>query len=73
MPKFLEDRLKAQAKKKGYKGKRAAAYVYGTMNNIGAMRGNKETAKGRAMDKKHKADIAGRIKKRVKRKKSKKK
>ena len=30
--------------------------VFGTMNKIGAMRGNKETAKGRSMEKKHERD-----------------
>lgn len=48
MPKFLEDKLKAE-----YPGNPGA--VYGTMNKLGAMRGNKETAKGRAMEKKHNA------------------
>ena len=56
MPKFLEDRLAQGAKKAGLKGRAAQAYIYGAMNNMGAMRGNKETAKGRAMDRKHKAD-----------------
>ena len=55
MPKFLEDRLKAQAAKKGFSGERAAHYVYGSLNNMGAMHGNKETAKGAAMEEKHKA------------------
>lgn len=53
MPKFLENRLKAEARKKGFKGKRADKYVYGTMNNMGVMKGNKETAKGKRMAKKH--------------------
>lgn len=53
MPKFLEKKLKAEAKKKGFTGRKAARYVYGAMNNMGAMRGNKETAHGRAMQKKH--------------------
>lgn len=48
MPKFLESKLK-----KEYGGDKHA--IYGTMNKIGAMRGNKETAKGRAMQKKHDA------------------
>lgn len=48
MPKFLEDKLKAE-----YPGNDAA--VYGTMNNIGAMHGNKETPKGAAMQAKHDA------------------
>jgi len=42
------------AAKKGYKGRRADAYAYGTLNNMGAMRGNKVTAKGREMERKHK-------------------
>lgn len=53
MPEFLENKLKAEASKKGFKGKRAARYVYGAMNNMGAMKGNKETAKGAAMQAKH--------------------
>ena len=35
MPKALERRLKRQATRKGLKGKRAAAYVYGTMRRTG--------------------------------------
>lgn len=31
MPKKMERRLKAAAKKKGLKGKRKNAYIYGTM------------------------------------------
>lgn len=34
MPKALHDRLARQARKKGLKGKRKNAYVYGTMNQI---------------------------------------
>jgi hypothetical protein len=34
MPKKLERKLKSSAKKKGLKGKRAAAYVYGTMAKL---------------------------------------
>ena len=56
MPKFLEEDLEKGAAKKGYTGKRAARYVYGAMNNMGAMRGNKETAKGAAMEEKHEAE-----------------
>jgi hypothetical protein len=56
MPKFLEDKLK-----KEYGGDSHA--VYGTLNKIGAMHGNKETAKGRAMDAKHKRDMKKRGKK----------
>jgi len=35
MPKELERKLKAEARKKGLKGKRADAYVYGTMTKAG--------------------------------------
>lgn len=57
MPKFLEDKLKAE-----YPNEPAAPYKI--MNKLGAMRGNKETAKGRAMEKKHSADTrAGKLKK----------
>lgn len=52
MPKFLETKLKRE-----YPNNPRA--VYGTLNAIGAMRGNKETAKGRAMEAKHAQD-AGR-------------
>lgn len=62
MPKFLEAKLKAEAKKKGLKGRAAAKYTFGAMNNMGAMKGNKETKKGMAMARKHKRDM-----KRVKR------
>ena len=34
MPKVLHDKLARQAHKKGYTGKRANAYIYGTMNKI---------------------------------------
>lgn len=35
MPKALEEKLKKQARRKGFKGKRAAAYVYGTLRKTG--------------------------------------
>lgn len=35
MPKALEEKLKKQAKKKGLKGKRKAAYIYGTLRKTG--------------------------------------
>ena len=59
MPQFLEAKLKAQAAKKGFSGKRADRYVYGAMNNMGAMRGSKETAKGKRMQVKHEAKMEG--------------
>lgn len=46
MPAFLEKKLKAEY------GNNLKA-VYGTMNRMGYMRGNKETAKGRAAQAKH--------------------
>jgi hypothetical protein len=54
MPKFLEDKLRANVPK----GVDADRYVYGAMNNMGAMHGNKETAKGRAMEAKHARDTS---------------
>jgi hypothetical protein len=58
MPKFLETKLKKEAASKGFSGKRADKYVYGAMNNMGAMSGNKETAKGEKMQAKHDRDTA---------------
>jgi hypothetical protein len=51
MPKFLEDELKRK-----YGGNSAAPYKI--MNSLGVMKGSKETAKGRAWDKKHAAKVA---------------
>ena len=51
MPKFLEKKLKARYGEK-------SDIPYKIMNKMGAMRGNKETAKGRAMTKKHHSDMA---------------
>jgi hypothetical protein len=50
VPKFLETKLRAEY------GNNPRA-IYGTLNAIGAMRGNKETPKGKAMDRKHAADV----------------
>jgi hypothetical protein len=50
MPAFLEKKLKKEY------GDNPHA-IYGTMNKIGAMRGSKETAKGREMEAKHKRDM----------------
>ncbi len=44
MPKILEDKLKRE-----YPNNPHA--VYGTMNKIGAMHGNKETSKGKSIEK----------------------
>lgn len=35
MPKEMERKLKAEAKKRGYKGERADAFVYGTLRKTG--------------------------------------
>jgi hypothetical protein len=51
MPKFLEDKLK-----KEYGSD--SNIPYKVMNSIGAMHGNKETAKGVAMEEKHNRDTA---------------
>ena len=56
MPKFLEKKLKTEASAKGMSGRTTDRYVYGAMNNMGAMHGNKETAKGARMDAKHARD-----------------
>lgn len=56
MPQFLEERLKREASRKGMSGRQASRYVYGAMNNMGAMHGNKETRKGRHMTAKHRRD-----------------
>ena len=48
MPKFLEHKLEKEYGKGDPK-------VYATMNKLGYMKGSKETAKGRAAEKKHKA------------------
>lgn len=50
MPKFLENQLKRE-----YPNNPHA--VYGTLNAIGAMHGNKETVKGKRMAKKHAAKV----------------
>jgi len=50
MPAFLEKKLKSEYGQH-------SSIPYKVMNSIGAMRGNKETAKGRAMEAKHKAKI----------------
>lgn len=56
MPAFLEKKLKSEYGQN-------SAVPYKVMNKLGAMRGNKETAKGKAMAKKHAKDVkAGRAK-----------
>lgn len=57
MPKFLESKLKAQ-----YGAD--SDIPYKVMNAMGAMHGSSETAKGRAMERQHKADMIKKAKKR---------
>lgn len=52
MPKFLEAKLK----KKYGNNKKA---IFGTMNKLGFMKGNKETAKGAAAETKHLKGLGG--------------
>ncbi len=52
MPKFLEKKLK-----KEYGSESDVPYK--VMNKIGAMHGNKETSKGKEMEKKHEAKFQG--------------
>lgn len=58
MPKFLEQLLQQAAAAKGLTGRAADRYTFGAMNDMKVMRGNQETAKGRAMDAKHSRDVA---------------
>lgn len=57
MPAFLEAALRHEAKKKGLIGDHADRYIFGALQHIGAISGNKETAKGREMEAKHEADV----------------
>ena len=50
MPEFLKEKLESEYGKDNPR-------VWKTMNAIGAVRGNKETAKGREMEAKHKRDM----------------
>lgn len=52
MPDFLEKKLRAEY------GDNPHA-IYGTMNAIGAMSGNRLTQKGREMESKHDAKVKG--------------
>jgi hypothetical protein len=57
MPTFLENKLRAQALSKGLSSKRTDRYVFGALNNMGAMQGSKETAKGKSMQAKHERTV----------------
>ena len=56
MPKVAkaETALKAAARKKHLKGDQADQYVYGALNHMGMMKGNKPTSKGMMPAKKKK-------------------
>lgn len=54
MPKFLEKKLK-----KEYPNDPSAPYKI--MNAMGAMRGSKETEKGKEMEKKHEEDMKKKV------------
>lgn len=41
-----ETALKSSARKKHLKGRQAARYVYGALNNLGLKHGNRSTMKG---------------------------
>lgn len=45
MPKALENKLKKEGRAKGKKGKTLDRYVYGTLNKLGFMKGNKVVKK----------------------------
>jgi len=47
MPVELERKLRAQARKKGLKGKRADAYVYGTLQRVTDWRPHRGKKKGK--------------------------
>lgn len=55
MPAFLEKKLKKEYGKN-------SKIPYMVMNKLGAMKGNKETKKGKQMAKKHREDAQGRRK-----------
>lgn len=49
MPKFLENKLKAEYGE-------GSKIPYKVMNSMGVMKGNQETPKGKAMERKHEKD-----------------
>lgn len=52
MPKVLERKLKAEAKKRGYSKERADAYVYGSLRKTGWKPGKSTKKKTTSKDKK---------------------
>jgi hypothetical protein len=57
MPAFLEAKLRKNVPK----GVDPDRYVYGAMNNMGAMKGNKITKKGKRMQRKHDRKMSGKL------------
>lgn len=57
MPAFLESKLRKNVPK----GVDPDRYVYGAMNNMGAMKGNKITKKGKRMQAKHERKMGGKL------------
>lgn len=51
MPKVLERKLKVEARKKGFTGKRADAYVYGTLRKTGWIPSTQKRKVAKAMNK----------------------
>lgn len=49
MPKWLHDKMKKQARKKGLKGKSAAAYIYSVLNDY--KKGVKKKHRGKKLAK----------------------
>jgi hypothetical protein len=56
MPKGIITAMENGYKGKGLSKQEVNKRVYGGLNNMGAMHGNKDTAKGVAMEKKFEAD-----------------
>lgn len=54
MPEALERKLKAQARKRGFKGKRADKYVYGTLRKTGWTPSHQKESKKSSLYKKKK-------------------
>jgi len=50
MPEALERKLKAQARKKGYTGEHANAYVYGTLRKTGWTPSHQKKKRKRLLD-----------------------
>lgn len=55
----MEAILSREADKKGMSGRSKDRYIYGGMNNMGFMKSNKETDRGREAEQKHNMDMRG--------------